>query len=325
VEQAIISGRVALLTDKWSSALILGMTEKPSRSVSSPEKERVIQGPKESFSESLRLNMGLMRSRMQTIELKTEAYSVGALSKTKAVLMYIESAMDDALLQKAREVFSRFSAPHLNHISDFDHLVERHPWSPFPQTLLTERPDVVAGNLLEGRVAFFAEGTPGALIAPIRFGELFQSPEDYYTRPLLAIAIRWLRLLAFVMTLTAVPLYVALVSYHYDIIPFRMLVQIAASRSNLVFSPVTEALVLDIGVELLREAGIRLPRALGQTLSVAAALVIGQSVLAANVVSPLLVVAVGATSLASFVIPNYSTFLSLRLLRFFFTIMAGFA
>jgi hypothetical protein len=322
VVDALLAGKAIGLVDRWPGALVLVPDRRPQRPPKEPRREGVIVGPKEAFNESLENNIALMRSRLRTAQLKTSALLVGDVP-VSAALMYLDGRAVPSLVRDVEARVRSFSIDHLDAVSALSDALDQSSWSPFPQSLVTERPDVVVMNLMEGSVAVFAEGSPSALVAPITFVKLFHSPEDHYLRPALATAVRLLRILAFVLTTTAVPAYVALVSYHYEMIPLKVLVATAQNRSGVPFTPLAEALLIDVGVELLREAGVRLPRPLGQTLSVAAALVIGQSILASQLVSPALLVAVGFTSLASFTIPDYNTFLALRLIRFPITILAG--
>lgn len=324
VLDALLDGRSVLLVDGWPHALVFATDRAPSRSVASATNERVVLGPHDAFTESLESNLSMIRSRLRTAELKSIKIRVGKLSPTNVMILYLEGAADASAVEQVEQSIGDLDVSVLNHVSDISPAIEGDKWSPFPQVLYTERPDVAAANILEGRVAVLSQGSPQLLLAPITFGQLFQSAEDYYLRPIIATFIRWLRVIAFILTTTAVPAYVALVSFHYDMIPLSLLSPIAQSRGPVPFTPLVEALVLDIGVELLREAGVRLPQPLGQALTVAAALVIGQSVLAAQIVSPLLLIAVGFTSLASFTIPSYQMFLTLRLLRFPIAILAGF-
>ncbi len=323
VMDALLAGQAVGLADEWPVAVLYAADRRPDRAVASTDREQGIVGPREAFIESLETNIALVRSRLRTARLKTRTLAVGTSVPVDVTILYIDGRASATLLSEVEARVRRFKVSHVDNVSVLSEALDQSKWSPFPQSIVTERPDVVAMNLLEGCVAIFSESSPCALVAPITFIRLFHSAEDYYLRPALATAVRLLRVIAFVLTTTAVPAYVAVVSYHYEMIPLRVLVATAQNRAGVPFTPLAEALLIDVGVELLREAGVRLPRPLGQTLSVAAALVIGQAILSSHLVSPALLVAVGFTSLASFSIPDYNMFLALRLIRFPITILAG--
>jgi hypothetical protein len=321
---AILRGDVVLTVEHEPQAWILSLRRHPGRDVDPATSERAVLGPKESFVESLLINTSLVRTRLATEKLKSERVTVGSISRTPVAILYLDGTADKSLVRRVKAMVAGADLPVLNHVSELFRYIADKRWSPFPQVKYTERPDVTVGHLLEGRVALLADGSPEALIAPITLGGLFQSPEDSYLQPAIATAIRLLRVLAFIITTTALPVYVAMVSYHYDMLPLNFVLNLARTRLLVPFEPLTEALFLDVAVELLREGAVRLPAGLGQTLTIAATLIIGQAILQAQVVSPMLLVTVGFTTVASFAIPDYSSFIGIRLLRFPLMLAAGF-
>jgi spore germination protein KA len=204
-----------------------------------------------------------------------------------------------------------------------EEFIEDNPYSPFPQVVHTERPDRVTASLLEGRVAILTDGTPFALIVPAEFITLMQSPEDYYERYMVATAIRWLRYIGFAMSLLLPSLYIAITTFHQEMIPTRLLISLAAAREGVPFPALVEALMMEFTFEALREAGIRLPRAVGQAVSIVGALVIGQAAVQAGIVSPLMVIVVAITGIASFMNPAFNIALTMRLMRFPLMLLAA--
>jgi hypothetical protein len=204
-----------------------------------------------------------------------------------------------------------------------EELLEDQPFSIFPQIMNTERPDVAAANLLEGRVVIMVDGTPFVLIAPTTFYSLIQSPEDYYQRYAFSTAIRWLRYAALVISLLLPSLYVAVLTFHQEMVPTSLFFSIAKSREEIPFPVVVEALIMEITFEALREAGVRLPKQIGSAVSIVGALVIGQAAVSAGIVSAPMVMVVSITGIASFMIPRYSAGIALRLLRLPIILLAG--
>jgi spore germination protein KA len=207
--------------------------------------------------------------------------------------------------------------------SYLEEFIEDHPYSPFPQIQNTERPDTAAAALLEGRVIIFTDGTPIALIAPVTFPVFFQSPEDYYQRSYAATWIRWIRGLFMFISLLAPSFYIALTTYHPEMIPASLLFSIAAAREPVPFPALFEALIMEITFEGLREASIRIPSAIGQAVSILGTLVIGEAAVRAGIVSSPMVIIVSLTGISSFIVPSYSLGLTLRLIRFPIMFLAG--
>jgi Bacillus/Clostridium GerA spore germination protein len=208
--------------------------------------------------------------------------------------------------------------------ASIEELIEDNPYSPFPQLLSTERPDVTSAYLLEGHVAVLVEGTPSVLIAPVTFMSLLQSPEDYYERYFVGSAIRWLRYIFYAISLLGPSLYVAVVSFHQEMLPTTLLLTIAKSREQVPFPALVEALLMESVFEALREAGARLPKQIGSAVSIVGALVIGQAAIAAGIASAPMVMVVSITGIASFMAPRFTVGIAVRLLRFPMMILAGF-
>ncbi|QSX23345.1 spore germination protein [Priestia megaterium] len=319
----ILSGDTVLLIDGMKQALFISLRGWDKRSVEEPATEAVVRGPREGFTESLRTNTSLLRRRLKTPKLKMELITLGRLSKTDIVLTYLEGIADDPLITEVRERLNRIDIDAILESGYIEELIQDNPYSIFPQLGYTERPDKVAGNLLEGHVGILIDNTPFCLIAPQTFFQMLQGSEDYYLRYPIASFIRWIRYLFLLIALLLPSLYIALTTYHQEMIPTNLLLSIAAARETVPFPAFIEALIMEISFEGLREAGVRLPRPAGQAVSIVGALVIGQAAVQAGIVSSSMVIIVALTGIASFVFPSYNLANSIRILRFPMMILAG--
>ncbi len=319
----MLSGDTVLLVEGSETALFISAKEWDKRAVEEPATEAVIRGPREGFTENLRTNTSLIRRRLKTHQLKMEALKVGRLSQTDIVITYLDGIVDDALVTEVRDRISRIDIDAILESGYIEELIEDDPYSIFPQVQNTERPDKVVGHLLEGKVGIIIDNTPFALIAPITFFEMMQASEDYYQRYIVSTAVRWLRYM-FVLTALLLPsLYIAVLTFHQEMLPETLLLSIAASREPVPFPAVIEALLMEITFEGLREAGVRLPRPVGQAVSIVGALVIGQAAVQAGLVSAPMVIVVSITGIASFTFPSFSQSIAIRLLRFPMMFFAG--
>jgi hypothetical protein len=319
----ISGGNPVLLIDQQSEGFALGLSNWEKRSIDEPTGEAVIRGPREGFTESLGTNLALLRRKIRSPQLKMKSMKIGEYTQTEVVISYIEGIADQALIQEVETRLSRIKVDGILETSYIEEFIEDNPYSPFPQVLDTERPDAVAANLLEGRVAILQDGTPFALIVPISFYSFLQSSEDYYNRSLISTAIRWLRYLFLLISLLLPSLYVAILTFHQEMLPTTLLVTIAASRENVPFPALVEALLMEIVFEALREAGVRLPKQAGAAVSIVGALVIGQAAVQAGIVSSPLIMVVALTGIASFTVPRYAAGIALRMLRFPMILLAG--
>jgi spore germination protein KA len=321
---SIVSGSTVILIDGECNALILDTKEIESRSISEPTTQTVIRGPKDSFTENLRTNTALVRSRIQSPKLRVEQYKVGEVTQTAVEFMYIEDIAEEEIVKELRQRLQKIKIDGILESGYIEDFIKDDAHTPFPTVQNTERPDIVSGNLLEGRIAIFISGTPYVLIVPVTFAQLFQSPEDYYQNQYIGTLLRFLRLAAFFLSLYAPALYVAMITHHHTLVPTVLLVSIASQREAIPFPAVIEALIMEITFEVLREAGIRMPRAIGSALSIVGALILGQAAVEAGFVSAAMVIIVSVTAIASFVIPNYNLAITARMLRFVMLIVASY-
>lgn len=319
----ILSGDTILLLDGINQSLIITTQGWEMRSVEEPATEAVIRGPREGFTENLRTNTSLIRRRLKTSQLKMESTTVGRLSKTKMAITYLEGIAEQSLIAEVKERLNQIDIDAILESGYIEELIQDNPLSVFPQVNNTERPDKVAANLLEGKIGILIDNTPFALIVPVSFYEMLQSSEDYYQNYMVSTVIRWLRLFMLAGALLLPSLYIAITSYHQEMLPTTLLLSVASSRETVPFPAIVEAFIMEVSFEALREAGVRLPRAVGQAVSIVGALVIGQAAVQAGIVSASMVIIVSITGISSFIFPVYSQGIAIRLLRFPMMIFAG--
>ncbi|MRG87612.1 spore germination protein [Salinibacillus xinjiangensis] len=319
----ILDGNTILLVDKFDKALVLGAKGGSSRSISEPDTESVIRGPREGFTESLRVNTSLVRRKIHSNHLKVVSRTVGTETQTSLAILYLENLAPPQLVEEVLARIDRIKIDGILESGYIEELIEDDTWSPFPQIQNTERPDTVAANLLEGRVSIIVDGTPFVLILPTSFWQFIQASEDYYQRFHISVFLRLLRVTLLFLALLMPALYVAIASFHQEMIPTTLLLSIAASREAIPFPVFIEALIMELSFEALREAGIRLPKVIGQAVSILGALVIGTAAVEAGIVSAPMVIIVSLTGIASFTIPRFNLAISIRLLRFPMMILAG--
>ncbi|AAY60299.1 spore germination protein (plasmid) [Bacillus cereus] len=316
-------GNPVLLVQQEMSGLALGLPKWEKRSIEEPEAESVVRGPREGFVETLGVNTALLRKKIKSPDFKMKSIKIGRYTDTSIVIAYIEGIADQTLIEEVQNRLQRIEIDGVLESGYIEELIEDNPYSPFPQLLNTERPDVAAANLLEGRVIILVDGTPFVLIAPISFFSLLQSPEDYYQRFLISSAIRLLRFVFMVFSLVLPSLYVAILTYHQEMVPTSLLISAASSREAVPFPALVEALMMEVTFEALREAGVRLPKQVGAAVSIVGALVIGQAAVQAGLVSAPMVIVVAITGVSSFMVPHYTQGIALRMLRFPIMFLAG--
>ncbi|HWI63673.1 MAG TPA: spore germination protein [Symbiobacteriaceae bacterium] len=323
VTGAILDGDAVLLTDGQDQAVAYRIRGGQVRAVSEPKTEPSIRGPKDAFVEPLRVNIGLLRRKIRNPRLKVRTLRLGQVTRTVVAVLYVEGLADPRVLEEVMHRLERVEVDSVLEGGYLEQFIEDHPFSPFPQVQNTERPDSVAGNLLEGRIAILVDGSPFALLVPVVFAQFLQVPEDYYSRPLVGSALRLLRTGLLFVALLLPSIYVSIITFHQEMLPSSLLYSIVSAREGVPFPALVEALLMEVSFEVLREAGIRLPRAVGQAVSIVGALVIGQAAVQAGIVSAPMVIVVAITGIASFAIPRFNMALALRLLRFPFILLAG--
>lgn len=319
IEQALASlcaGFVLLAVEGLPHALAFELKGWQQRSVEEPQVERNIRGPHEGFIESLRANTALLRKKVRTPQLKFKELILGQRSNTTVALAYLEGIANPEILAGLEDRLRRIDFDAIQASGYIEQLTTENPLSPFPQTQATERPDKAVGNLLEGRILVIVDGTPVVIMAPVNFFQFFQALDDYSVNWIVASVLRFLRILAVFLAIFLPSFYIAVLTFHYEAIPWSLLVTLLVTRSKVPFPPIIEAFLMEFIIELIREAAIRLPSYIGQVIGIVGGLVIGQAVVSAGIVSNLMIIIVGVTAIASFVIPSYEMGLAMRLIRF---------
>ncbi|GIN96722.1 spore germination protein [Siminovitchia terrae] len=322
--ESISSGSPILLIEGERTAISLSLPKFEIRGIEEPQSEKVIRGPREGFIESLQVNTSMLRRMIKSPALKMKTINIGEYTKTGIVLAYIEGIASPTLVEEFENRLQRIEIDGVLASDYVEEMIEDNPYSPFPQILSTERPDVVSAHLLEGRAAILTDGTPFAMIAPVSFFSMLQAPDDYYERYFVGTIIRWLRYVFIAISLFLPSLYVAVTTFHQEMIPDPLLLSIAAARESVPYPALVEVILMELMLEALREAGIRLPNQVGAAVSIVGALVIGQAAVQAGLVSAPMVIVVATTGIASFLIPRYILGYSIRFLRFPLVFLAGF-
>lgn len=321
VLDGILSGFTVLLIDGVSRALLVETIGLESRSVSEPQTESVIRGPREGFTERLQVNTALLRRKIKAPDLRLEKMTLGRVTRTDLCIAYIQGIANDKIVEELKRRLQRIDIDGVLESGYIEGFIEDAPFSMFPTVGNTEKPDIVAAKLLEGRVAVMVDGTPIVLTVPQLFVEMIQASEDYYNRWLSGSIARWLRLLAVLLTTVLPALYVATLSYSPEVLPTIFMLTIAAAREGIPFPAIAEMFILGAIFEILREAGIRQPRPVGQAVSIVGVLVIGQASISAGVVSAPGVMTVALTAISSFVVPALNE--AYILIRLFLLLLVG--
>lgn len=324
--EVVLSGDCALLMDGFPDFAYVNAKSFEKRAVTEPQTETVVRGPREGFTEAIRVNTSLIRRKIKSQNLRMDVMTIGERTKTLVCISYIDNLADPKMIAEVKRRLGLIDTDAILSSGYIEEYIEDAPFSVFPTINYTEKPDVAAARLLEGRCALIIDGTPFVLTLPMLFVECFQSPEDYTVRSVYATFMRVLRMLAFFVSLVAPAMYVALVSFHQELIPTPLLFTIAAAEEGLPFPSYVETAVMLLTFEIMREAGVRLPRPVGQTVNIVGALVMGQAAIQAGIVGAPVVIVIAFTAVASFLTPALSD--ATVLLRWIFlllaTIMGGF-
>lgn len=319
----IIAGNSILFLDGYERVIGLSTQAFKERAVEQSQTEQVIQGSREAFIESIGTNVSLIRKRMRSTDLKVHKIQIGEETATNVAFCYLEGIANEALVNEVKKRLEVVKTDSLYGSGYLEQFIEDSPFSPFPQVQNTERPDKAVASILEGRVAILVDGSPFCLIVPAVFSQFYQTTEDYDTRFLMASLIRAIRLISLLFALIFPSVYVSLIEYNPEMIPTKFAVAVAGGRAGVPFPAIVEIFGLEIIMEILREATIRLPQQIGGALSIVGVLVIGEAAVNAGFVSPITVVVVSLTTIGSFATPAYNAAIALRMLRFPLMIISG--
>ncbi|WP_188483361.1 spore germination protein [Gottfriedia solisilvae] len=322
VLNGILDGNVALFIGR--NTYLINVSGSEERAIAQSESETVISGPHDSFNEALKTNVSLIRRRVRSPRLKMIKLSVGEISKTKVLLIYIEGIANMDIVNHLKVRIESVKVDSITDSNVLIQIIDDHQNSPFPQFYTTERPDIAVSKLYAGKIIGLVDDSPNIFCTPSSFFDFFESPDDYNQRWIIGTGVRILRYIALFITLILTAFYVSICTYHYEMIPQSLLQSIMQSRSRVPFPPIVEAIFLEVVIELLREAGARLPTKIGQTIGIVGGIVIGQAAVEAGITSNILIIVVAVSAIASFIVPSYIMSASIRMVRFLFIIMAGF-
>lgn len=319
----LLTGDTILFFDGFDKALKIPDKGYPSMGVKEADSEKVVRGSNEGFSDSIKQNTALIRKRLRTPAVKVKELKLGVRSKTNVDLVYMDDLIYPKLLEEIERRLGSFEIDGVLDSGIIEQLSEEKWYSPFPQFQTTQRPDRAAMAVLEGRIVLLSDNSPIALILPTDYNSFIQTSDDYYNRWEIASLGRILRYFASVFAMILPGLYLAVCNFHTQILPTQLLLSFAAARQGVPFPSVVEVLLMELSFELLREAGVRLPGAMGNTIGIVGGLIIGQAAVEANLVSPIVVIVVAFTALCSFAIPNEEFATAFRILKFFFIVLCA--
>ncbi|MFD0672817.1 spore germination protein [Cohnella sp. GCM10027633] len=319
----ILDGAIVIFFSGWDRVLSYNAMNVTMREVSESITEPVVQGPRMSSVEELDKNIGLLRSLLKSPNFKLETFVTGRESRRDVAYGYLEGAVNPETLEEFKRRIADVGEEEILETSYLEEWIGEAKYSPFPQVRYTERPDVCVAALLDGKIVVMVHGTPTLMICPGLFFEYFSASEDYYHRPLFSSLIRLLRVGAFFIALLLPSSYIAMTTFHSELIPTVLLLAILDTREGIPFPAFAEALLMEFFFEVLREAGIRMPRPIGSAVSIVGALVIGQAAIQAKIASPVMVIVVALTGIASFALPQYNMGIALRILRFPLMLLAA--
>jgi len=321
--EGLLSGKTIILIDGYDRFLSISTPNTEGRVIEEPSSQSVIKGPKEAFTEKIDVNIALVRRKVKSTFLRVENLTVGSVTNTKITLMYLDTIAKKDIIDEIRQRLKRIETDSILDSGYIEELISDDRYSIFPEFLNSEKPDSVAAALLEGRVAIFVDGTAFVLTAPALFVEFLQASEDYYHHFIISTLIRLVRYIAFSLTIFVPALYISLVTFHQEMIPTPLLISFAAQREGIPFPALVEVLLMEMTFEILREAGVRMPRVIGPAISIVGALVLGQAAVEAGIISAVMVIVVSITAISSFAIPNYSMANAARITRFALMLLAS--
>lgn len=316
---SLISGQSIFFFDKCAYSIAIETKSFIQRGVEKPTNESSIIGPKEAFVESIRTNLSILRRILKNKNFMVEKIPIGEINSNTCFILYLKDIANPSLVEEVKRRVSSIKIDFIFSVNTLEECIEDNPFSLFPATLITERPDRVCANISEGRVAMIIDNSPSALIVPATITSHLQTTDDTVTRFIYATFIRLFRLIGILISLILPGIYIALVNYHHDMLPTDLLISLERARESVPFPTIIEVLLLDVLFEVIREASVRVPGLVGTTIGIVGALILGQAAVEAKIVSPILVVIIAATGIGSFTVPNYELGIGMRIIRFIFT------
>ena len=321
--QIMLTGDAVMFVDGCGFAIKIPGSGYPAMSVQETDSEKVIRGSNEGFSDSIKTNTALIRRRLRSTGLKCREINKGVRSHTNVDLLFVKDLVKPGLVSRIQHLFLQFEIDQIADSGVLEQFAEKKWYSPFPQIQTTKRPDVAVMALLEGRVVVLSDNSPVAIILPATMNNFLKTADDYYNRTIAASFARLIRYVAAFMSMTLPGLYLAVTNFHTQILPTPLLLSFWEARIGVPFPAALEVILMEISFELLREAGVRLPGAMGNTIGIVGGLIIGQAAVDANLVSPIVVIVVAFTALCSFSIPNEEFAFSFRILKFYVIVLSA--
>jgi len=292
VTKKMLDGFAVLLMDGELCAYLIEAAANFDRSPDEPQNEGIVRGSHLGFVENIAINLNLLRKGTKNRHLYIEYVTLGEITNTRIAIAYIKGIANEEVVGTIRSRVASISSDMVFSPGYFEEFIEDSTFSPFPQTLNTERPDRVCANLIEGRIAVFVDGTPTTIIAPVNFFSFYQSPDDYNSRTLIGSFIRLIRLCSFLIAVSLPAIYIAVIGFHFEVLPEGLVLTVKGAVDRVPYPPLIEALIMELTIELIREAGLRLPSSIGPTISIVGGLVIGDAIVKAGLVSNTMIVVV---------------------------------
>lgn len=318
-------GSAIMLVNGIEKAISIDIKGWNSKPIGEPQSEKVIRGPNDAFNEQIRSNTALIRRLIRNKNFTVEERQIGLVSQTPCSVMYMKNIANDSLVNEVLRRIENIDIDYIMTSAELEMYLEEKTYSAIPQFLSTERPDRTAKAILDGKVAVLVDGSPYALLMPATFYELNESTEDYYLRVPYANMMRIVRAIAFFFSMLLPGIYIAIMNYHNELLPTNLLIAIIAAKEAVPFPSFIELLFMETALEIIREAGVRVPTPAGSTLSIVGALILGQAAVEASIVSPVVIIVVSLAAIGSFATPNYYLGLSARVLKFVYIFLGGFA
>ncbi|MFF2876134.1 spore germination protein [Gottfriedia sp. NPDC057991] len=323
VANAMVGGSTVLQIEGESIFYLLNTESTKQRQISIPLNERSLRGSNEALNENLNTNLNILRRLVATPDLVVKSLQIGKKSNTNVSVLYLQSLANDVVIMEFERRIASIDIDYLEAPGFVQELINEKKFSLFPKYLVSERPDRVRSYLMDGKIAILTDGSPDCLILPVSFWAFFQTPDDYHIGWLMGSGLRLLRIISFLVGISLPGLYVALVTFDPRIIPFEIVLTLQNSMYYVPMPPILEAITMLLILEVLREATVRLPSPIGQTIGVVGGIVIGTVVVQTNLISNMMVVVVALTAIASFNIPSYEMSSATRFLTYFFIILAA--
>ena len=320
---AIVAGKTVVQIEGEAKFYVLGTELNKERAVNIPVNERVLRGSNQALIENLDTNLNLMRKQIASPDLVVKFYQLGRRSNTKVAVLYLRSLANENVLEEFERRIDNIDIDYVEAPGFIQEMIEDKKFSMFPKMLVTERPDRVKSYLMDGKIAILTDGSPNCLIVPVSFWAFFQTPDDYQTGWLFGSALRFLRIFSFIIAMGLPGTYVALVTFDPRIVPFEIALTLQSTMQYIAMPPVLEAFAMLFILEILREATVRLPSSISNTIGVVGGIVIGTVVVEANLISNMMVIVVALTAIASFIIPSYEMSNAARILTYPFIVMAS--